>query len=115
MTDIEYRNQILAHVQGYIPENIVRFFGTDFNEIRTKYYNEAISPIASLVDEMQMQPSLAGNDQNATSLGQIINSNFLTTFSLNKVSMGEKVVKTIAGLLIQQIFCWLKLVHSTRK
>ncbi|MFO0971592.1 MAG: type IV secretion system DNA-binding domain-containing protein [Candidatus Saccharimonadales bacterium] len=104
VTDIEYRNQILAHVQGYIPENIVRFFGTDFNEIRTKFYNEAISPIASLVDEMQMQPSLAGNDQNATSLGQIINNNFLTVFSLNKVSMGEKVVKTIAGLLIQQIF-----------
>ncbi len=102
VTDIEYRNQVLEHVQGFIPENIVKFFGTDFNEIRTKYYNEAISPIASLVDEMQMQPSLAGNDQNATSLGQIISSNFLTTFSLNKVSMGEKVVKTIAGLLIQQ-------------
>lgn len=104
VTDIEYRNQLLDHVRGSVPENIVRFFGTDFNEIRTKYYNEAISPIASLVDEMQMQPSLAGNDQNATSLGQIINNNFLTTFSLNKVSMGEKVVKTIAGLLIQQIF-----------
>ena len=104
VTDIEYRNQVLDHVRGYIPENIIRFFGTDFNEIRTKYYNEAISPNASLVDEMQMQPSLAGNVQNAQSLGQIINSNFLTTFSLNKVSMGEKVVKTIAGLLIQQIF-----------
>lgn len=104
VTDIEYRNQLLQHVQGYIPDNIVKFFGTDFNEIRTKFYNEAISPIASLVDEMQMQPSLAGNDQNATSLSQIINNNFLTTFSLNKVSMGEKVVKTIAGLLIQQIF-----------
>lgn len=104
VTDIEYRNQLLDHVKGYVPENIARFFGTDFNEIRTKYYNEAISPIVSLVDEMQMQPSLAGNDQNVTSLGQIINKNFLTTFSLNKVSMGEKVVKTIAGLLIQQIF-----------
>ncbi len=43
VTDIEYRNQLLAHVKGYIPENIVRFFGTDFNEIRTTYYNEAIS------------------------------------------------------------------------
>lgn len=104
VTDIEYRNKILEHVHGYVPENIVRFFGTDFNEIRTKYYNEGVSPIVSLVDEMQMQPSLAGNDQNATSLGQIINNNFLTVFSLNKVSMGEKVVKTIAGLLIQQIF-----------
>lgn len=104
VTDVEFRNQVLAHVQGYIPENIVHFFGTDFSEIRTKYYNEGISPIASLVDEMQMQPSLAGSSENAVSLAQIVNNNFLTTFSLNKVSMGEKVVKTVAGLLIQQIF-----------
>jgi hypothetical protein len=104
VTDVEFRNQILGHVKGYIPDNIVHFFGTDFSEIRTKYYNEGISPIASLVDEMQMQPSLAGNSENATSLAQIVNSNFLTVFSLNKVTMGEKVVKTVAGLLIQQIF-----------
>ena len=104
VTDIEFRNQVLGHVQGYIPENIVHFFGTDFSEIRTKYYNEGISPIASLVDEMQMQPSLAGGSGNATSLAQIVNNNFLSVFSLNKVSMGEKVVKTVAGLLIQQIF-----------
>lgn len=104
VTDIEYRNQLLGHVENFIPANIVKFFGTDFNEIRTKFYNEGISPISSLVDEMQMQPSLSGDDQSAASLSQIINSNFLTVFSLNKVSMGEKVVKTIAGLLIQQIF-----------
>lgn len=104
VTDIEFRNQVLGHVKGYIPENIVHFFGTDFSEIRTKYYNEGISPIASLVDEMQMQPSLAGSSENATSLAQIINNNFLSVFSLNKVTMGEKVVKTVAGLLIQQIF-----------
>ena len=53
---------------------------------------------------MQMQPSLAGKGENAVSLAQIVNSNFLTVFSLNKVTMGEKVVKTVAGLLIQQIF-----------
>ncbi len=104
ITDVEYRNKLLDHVKGYVPVNIAHFFGTDFNEIRTKYYNEGISPIVSLVDEMQMQPSLAGNGENATSMAQIINSNFLTVFSLNKVSMGEKVVKTVAGLLIQQIF-----------
>lgn len=104
VTDVEFRNQVLEHVKGYVPENIAHFFGTDFSEIRTKYYNEGISPIASLVDEMQMQPSLAGSSENATSLAQIINSNFLSVFSLNKVSMGEKVVKTVAGLLIQQIF-----------
>jgi hypothetical protein len=104
VTDLELRNQVLSHVEGYVPENIVHFFGSDFNELRNKYYNEAISPIVSLVDEMQMQPSLANTNENAASLAQLINGNFLTVFSLNKVSMGDKVVKTLAGLLIQQIF-----------
>lgn len=104
LTDVEYRNQILSHVEGYVPQNIVQFWGADYNEIRNKYYNEAIVPIIALVDEMQMQPGLSQDNQNAASLGSLINSNFLTVFSLNKVSMGEKVVKTLAGLLIQQIF-----------
>ena len=40
--------------QEYVPPNIVGFFGGDFNEIRTQYYNESILPIVSLVDEMQL-------------------------------------------------------------
>lgn len=104
LTDIELRNQILSHVEPYVPSNVIHFFGSDFNELRNKYYTEAISPIISLVDEMQMQPSLAETNENAASLSALINNNFLTVFSLNKVSMGEKVVKTLAGLLIQQIF-----------
>lgn len=104
VTDLELRNQILSHVQGHVPANIIKFFDTDFNEIRTKYYTEAIMPIVSLVDEMQMQPSLANSHEDSASLSRLISNNFLTVFSLNKVSMGEKVVKTIAGLLIQQIF-----------
>jgi hypothetical protein len=102
LTDIELRNQILEHVDGYVPPNIVKFFGGDFNEIRTQYYNEAIMPIVSLVDEMQLQPALVGEGN--VSLAKTVNDNFLTLFSLNKVSMGEKVVKTVAGLIIQQVF-----------
>lgn len=102
LTDVEYRIQIIEHVQAYIPVNIVKFFGGDFNEFRTQYYNETILPLVSLVDEMQLQPSLMG--QNDSSLVKTIQDNFLTVFSLNKVSMGDKVVKTVAGLLIQQIF-----------
>lgn len=102
LTDIDYRNKVVEHVSGYVPANIVRFFGADFNELRTKYYNESISPVISLVDEMQLQPTLAGEGE--LSLQKTISENFLTVFSLNKVSMGEKVVKTVAGLLIQQIF-----------
>lgn len=102
LTEVELRDQLLDHVRGYVPDNIIHFFGADFNELRTKYYNETISPIVSLVDEMQMQPALVGEGE--LSLSKTIEDHFLTVFSLNKVSMGDKVVKTVAGLLIQQIF-----------
>lgn len=102
LTEVELRSQILDHVKGFVPDNIAHFFGADFNEMRTKYYEETISPIVSLVDEMQMQPALVGEGE--LSLSKTIEENFLTVFSLNKVSMGEKVVKTVAGLLIQQVF-----------
>lgn len=102
LTDVDLRNKIIEHVEGYVPQNIIQFFGADYNEIRTKYYNDAVLPIVSLVDELQLQPALArGGD---VSLARTIQENFLTVFSLNKVSMGEKTVKTVAGLLIQQIF-----------
>lgn len=104
LTDSDYRNQLLDHVGGYVPENILRFFGADFNEMRTKYYNEAISPLVALVEEMQLQPSLGTQHDDTDSLARVVAANPLTVFSLNKVSMGEKVVKTVAGLLIQQIF-----------
>jgi len=102
LTDAEYRNQVVEHVSGFIPPNVVKFFGADYNEIRTQYYNETILPLVSMVDEMQLQPSLMGESD--IPLAKTIQENFLTVFSLNKVSMGDKVVKTVAGLLIQQIF-----------
>lgn len=102
LTDVEYRTQVLQHVGDYIPQNVTKFFGADYNELRTQYYNETILPLVSMVDEMQLQPSLVSESE--ISLAKTIQENFLTVFSLNKVSMGDKVVKTVAGLLIQQIF-----------
>lgn len=104
LTDTEYRKRLLDHVGSYVPHNIIKFFGSDFNELRTKHYNEAISPAVSLVEEMQLQPSLGEESDASLSLSKVVAANPLTVFSLNKVSMGEKVVKTVAGLLIQQIF-----------
>ena len=104
ITDLDYRNKLIEHVHDYVPKNIIKFFGADFNELRSQSYNEAISPIVSLVDEMQMQPALTEQDEHSKSLVKLINNHALTVFSLNKVSMGEKVVKTVAGLLIQQLF-----------
>jgi hypothetical protein len=102
LIETELRNQILNHVDSHVPHNIVQFFNTDYNEVRTAHYNEGLLPIISLIDEMELQPTFLA--EGGLSLQQSINNKFLTIFSLNKVSMGEKVVKTVAGLLIQQIF-----------
>ena len=93
---------MVEHVKEFVPQNVTQFFGADFNELKTQRYTEAILPLVSMVDEMQLQPLLAAGSD--LSLLTTIQENFLTVFSLNKVSMGEKVVKTVAGLLIQQIF-----------
>lgn len=102
LTETDYRIRVLEHVHDFVPANIVKFFGADYNEIRTQYYETTVLPLVSMVDEMQLQPSLVG--ENANSLSKTIQNNYLTIFSLNKISMGEKVVKTVSGLLIQQIF-----------
>lgn len=102
VSELDYRQQVLEHVKDHVPQNITHFFATDFNEIKTKYHNEAITPIIGLVDEMELQPAFV--NQGDQSLAKLVNDNFLTLFSLNKVSMGEKVVKTVAGLIIQQVF-----------
>ena len=102
LTEVELRQQILDHVQGHVPHNISHFFATDFNEIRTSFYNESIMPIIAIVDELELQPALLG--EGGVSMNNTVRDNFLTVFSLNKVSMGEKAVKTVAGLIIQQIF-----------
>lgn len=102
LTELEYRQQVLDHVEGHVPHNITHFFATEFNEVRTAFYNEGLLPIIAIVDELELQPALLA--EGSLSIQQTVNNNFLTVFSLNKVSMGEKVVKTIAGLLIQQVF-----------
>lgn len=102
LSDLSTRNELLQHVRGYVPDNLIMFFGSEFNEIRTQHYSEVVSPIISLIEEMQLHPTLLGEAD--LSLAKTIQDNFLSVFSLNKVSMGEKVVKTVAGLIIQQIF-----------
>lgn len=115
VTDLDYRNKLINHVRDYVPQNIATFFGADFNELRTQSYNEAISPIVSLVDEMQMQPSLTAQDEHSKSLAKLIGTNPLTVFSLNKVSMGEKWSKQWLGFSFSRFFFWHRHVHLTKE
>lgn len=103
LIQMEYRNDLVKANKDLIPESIMEFFLSEFNEIKTKSYTEAISPIIAFIDEMEMIPIFNRNDI-SSSLEYTIKDNFLTVFSLNRTKLGEKVTKTIAGLVMQQLF-----------
>ena len=99
--DTEFRNKLLRESDD-VESHIKEFFGSDFNEIKTNSYTEAISPIIALIDEMQMLPCF--REKNEKNIENEIRNNFLTIFSLNQAELGEKVTKTIAGLIFGVIF-----------
>lgn len=106
--DMNFRNEVLQTDKFDIPESITDFFYSDFNELKTKSYPEAIAPIIAFIDEMQLLPAFnyTGKQKN---LKETISNNFLTIFSLDQTKLGEKITKTIAGLVMQQL---LQLVQS---
>ena len=108
ITDSEYRNQLVKQLSKQLPDSTVSFFLTGFNEMKTEYYNEAISPIISFLDEMQIIPVLDGQKNHQT-LHEVIQDNFLTIFSLDRTTMGDKPLKIISGLVMQQI---MQLIQS---
>ena len=108
LVEIEYRNELLKRLEDTINPNIVEFFRTDFNELKTKSYQEAIAPIVSFIDELEMIPALNNTSSNIY-LKNIIKNNFLSIISLDQTSLGLSVTKTIAGFAMQQI---LQLVQS---
>lgn len=108
LTEIEYRNKIIRKVEDFIAPNVIEFFRVDFSELKNKSYQEAISPIISFIDEMEMLPALNSTDGIST-IEDKIRKNFVTILSLDQMSLGLNITKTIAGFAMQQL---LQLVQS---
>lgn len=100
--NIEYRTKKLEELKEFLPSNVLDFFYTDFNELKTKSYMESIAPILSFIDEMELLPAFQ-NEEEYPSLLEKLEENFLTIFSLDRTILGDHLVKTIAGFLMQQI------------
>lgn len=100
--DLEYRNELIKKLKQNIPISVIDFFLSDFNDLKTKSYGEAISPIIGFIDEMEMIP-VFNREQQSENLKNTIHDNFLTLFSLNRTKLGDKVTKTISGLIMQQL------------
>lgn len=103
ITDLEFRNELVAALRAQLPISVIDFFMTDFNDLKTKSYNEAISPIISFIDEMEMIPVLGGV-LGGYGVMDVVAKNFLTVFSLDRMRLGNKATKMIAGLVMQQLF-----------
>lgn len=103
LSDATYRADILQHVGDYISDTAQRFFTTEYETIVASRFDEVVAPIIELIDEIDARSGVHVSSQ-TSSLAQVVSANPLTVFSLNKISMGEKVVKTVSGLLIQQLF-----------
>lgn len=100
--DLEYRNDLIKKLKYKLPISVIDFFLSDFNDLKTKSYSEAISPIIGFIDEMEMIP-VFNSKQNENDLKDTIKDNFLTLFSLDRTKLGDKVAKTISGLIMQQL------------
>ena len=100
--DLEYRNELIKKLKYNLPISVIDFFLSDFNDLKTKSYGEAISPIIGFIDEMEMIP-VFNTEQHSENLKDTIHENFLTLFSLDRTKLGDKVTKTISGLIMQQL------------
>lgn len=103
LLNLEYRNDLIKKLKQQLPISVIDFFLTDFNDLKTKSYGEAISPIIGFIDEMEMIP-VFNSDKPQENLKDTIQNHFLTLFSLDRTKLGDKVTKTIAGLIMQQLF-----------
>ena len=100
--DLEYRNDLIKKLKYNLPISVIDFFLTDFNDLKTKSYGEAISPIIGFIDEMEMIP-VFNSEEKTNNLKNTIHNNYLTLFSLDRTKLGDKVTKTISGLIMQQL------------
>ena len=98
--EIEFRNEVL----GEMGENnqLKHFWETEFAEIETKYYEIAVAGILAVVDELSLTTAFSG--VGAVSLSGLIQEKGLVYVSLNRTILGDRATRTIAGLIIAQVF-----------
>ena len=100
--DTDFRVSLVKELTPILPDPVIDFFLTDFNELKTRSYNESIAPIVSFIDEVVLLPAF-NNKEKLENIEKTIKDNFLTIFSLDRTKLGEKATKTIVGFALGQI------------
>lgn len=102
LTDTFYRDACLKEVGAYLPESLQEFFGQDFNEFKTQHYDVTFAPVLSLIDELQLTPAFYRVGEHELELE--LRRNKVVLVSLNQTKLGLGAVKTLAGLIMNQVF-----------
>ena len=102
LTELEFRKTIMSSL-GEEQTYLIHFFETEFVEMQTKFYELAIMPVLVLIDELSFIPAFTQKSF-AHEIEEALKNNFLVSLSLNRIFLGEKATKLIAGLIIQQLF-----------
>lgn len=104
LLELEYRSFLIKKYERILPTNVIEFFLSEFNEIKTKSYMDSISPLIAFIDEIEMLPTFNENNSNCPTLEKTITNNFLTILSLDRTRLGNNITKMISGLIMQQLF-----------
>ncbi len=100
LLDLEYRNNLVKELTPYLNDTVISFFLTEFNDLKTNYYNESISPLISFIDEMLVFSTFDKFDENVI---DVVSENDLIIFSLDRSILGDRIVKTISSLVMEEI------------
>ncbi len=100
LLDLEYRNNLVKELIPYLNDTVISFFLTEFNDLKTNYYNESISPLIGFIDEMLVFSTFDKFDE---SVIDAVSGNDLTIFSLDRSILGDRIVKTISSLVMEEI------------
>ncbi len=100
--DTDFRVNLVKELTPILPDPVIDFFLKDFNELKTRSYNDSLAPIISFIDEVILLPAF-NNKEKLENIEKTITNNFLTIFSLDRTKLGEKATKTIVGLALGQI------------
>ncbi len=101
LSEMEFRGGVLAKIGDN--DQLRHFFETEFGELETKFYETAVMPILALVDELVFTPVFSHKGE-MWDLRQLLQEKSIINLSLNRVALGDRATRMIAGLVIQQVF-----------
>ena len=103
LLDTSFRLNLLQKYRFELNDCILNFFYQDYPELKTTSYGEAIAPILSFLDEMEMSPAFQEKEE-LEGLEDVLKNHFLTLISLDRKKLGDHVSKMIAGFVMCQFF-----------